>query len=106
MSILIKGVDMPETCAGCPMNYDECWCTVIDGDESSLFNAYDKRLDKCPLIEPPSHGRLIDADTLMAQILNEMRRYNYDETRILTLASIMKMVDELPTIIEAEGVKE
>lgn len=42
--------------------------------------------------------RAIDSEALMAKILNEMRRYNYDETRILTLASVIRMVDELPTI--------
>ena len=50
--------------------------------------------------------RAIDSEALIAKIMNEMRRYNYDETRILTLASVIKMVDELPTITEAEGVKE
>ena len=42
--------------------------------------------------------RAIDAEALIAKIMNEMRRYNYDETRILTLASVIKMVDETPTI--------
>ena len=41
---------------------------------------------------------LKDADVLIAKIMNEMRRYNYDEKKILTLASVIDMIDELPTI--------
>lgn len=46
--------------------------------------------------------RAIDADALIAKILNEMRRFNYDEKKILILASVMDMIDSAPTIIEAE----
>ena len=42
--------------------------------------------------------RAIDSEVLIAQILNEMRRFNYDEKKILTLSSVMDMVDNLPTI--------
>ena len=123
MSILIPNMKMPETCAECPMNYDECWCRVIDGDESSLLDDYtDKRLDKCPLIELPPHGRLIDSDALLENIngiwdCNDMifeddnicekiradcNSCRWRETR----DAIAKMVGRMPTIIETEGVKE
>lgn len=42
--------------------------------------------------------RAIDSEALIAKILNEMRRFNYDETRILTLASVMNMIEAAPTI--------
>ena len=42
--------------------------------------------------------RAIDSEALIAQILNEIRRFNYDETKILVLAKVINMVDELPTI--------
>ena len=46
--------------------------------------------------------RAIDSEALIAKILNEMRRFSYDEKTILILASVINMVDEAPTIIEAE----
>lgn len=49
--------------------------------------------------------RAIDSEALITQIMNKMRRYNYDETRILTLASVIKRVDELPTIDVVERKK-
>ena len=42
--------------------------------------------------------RAIDSEALIAQILNEMRRFNYDEKKILVLASVIEMVDEIPTV--------
>ena len=42
--------------------------------------------------------RAIDSEALTAKILNEMRRFNYDEKKILILASVLDMVDEIPTI--------
>ena len=42
--------------------------------------------------------RAIDSEALIAKIMNEMRRFNYDETRILTLSSVIKMVDEIPAV--------
>ena len=46
--------------------------------------------------------RAIDSEALITQILNEMRRYNYDEKKILTLSSVMDMVDNLPTVDAVE----
>lgn len=42
--------------------------------------------------------RAIDSEALIAKILNEMRRFNYDENKVLILASVITMVDETPTI--------
>lgn len=42
--------------------------------------------------------RAIDSEALIAKLLNEMRRFNYDEKTILILSSVMNMVDGLPTI--------
>lgn len=94
MSIIIKGMDMPERGR----------ITIQIGADGSVYSIsscnitaekYEKHFTA---LDIPPRGRLIDAETLIAQIMNEMRRFNYDETKILTLASVIKMVDELQTI--------
>lgn len=68
MSVLIKGMEMPETCRDCRLS------TVIAFDKRPLCDALvqymsygeweTKRLDNCPLIPIPPHGRLGDLDRL------------------------------------------
>ena len=58
MSILIKGMKMPETCmyGGCPIDgkYCDLWWKMGGGE-------YGRHRD-CPLVEIPDHGDLIDRD--------------------------------------------
>ena len=73
MSALIKGMEMPKCCADCPIEHHE---EDYYGDEFShecgfFYKGYTRevrkngRLKKCPLIEVPDHGRLIDASELV-----------------------------------------
>lgn len=84
MSILIKGMKMPETCI-------MCWLSPICPvwvKEVSRHKGYDYRLPDCPLVEVPTpHGRLIDADELMLQSVSGTEIYH---------------ISAAPTIIEAE----
>ena len=65
MSILIKGMKMPENCTICrfcvpeadPENGEMCMAT---GKYVPPCNT--DCLENCPLVEVPPHGRLIDAD--------------------------------------------
>lgn len=42
-------MEMPKSCAVCPMNDDNCWCAITVTD---MRADYDKtRLDDCPLID-------------------------------------------------------
>ena len=70
MSILIKGMDMPETCEECSFH-----CYHSDGKyvcvatplfyPMNLANSKGIRKDFCPLVEVPEpHGDLIDRDAL------------------------------------------
>ena len=53
MSVLIKGMEMPQNCYWCPLR------------ASCVFRIYlEERPYDCPLIPVPDHGRLIDADAL------------------------------------------
>ena len=79
MSVLIKGMEMPDRCFSCQMCYKgaETLCAISHGayieyrdlDESI---AIDHRPDWCPLVHVPPHGRLIDADELLAIVKRAM----------------------------------
>lgn len=75
MSILIK-MEMPKNCWKCPMantysGYGPLQgCFAVQGKEYACIDEpYDTHYKPswCPLIEVPKHGRLIDADELMAE---------------------------------------
>lgn len=66
MSILIKGMEMPENCG-------ECLLAKLSPTGESIYCNYslstvpwDERPFDCPLVPVPEHGRLIDADALEA----------------------------------------
>lgn len=79
MSVLIKGMKMPENCMECPFKgFDRAKgkgniCTI---DEEISLHAVLEGLDikfvkmgDCPLIELPDHGDLIDRDELMKHVV-------------------------------------
>ena len=89
MSVLIKGIDMPNSCRTCEllMNCDacegyECYCCATGsnlGYYKSLSST--QRHDDCPLVEVKTpHGKLKDADNL----------------------KVFSDLWEAPTVIEAE----
>ena len=63
---------------------------------------FDFRPEWCPLIELPQHGRLIDADALMIEVmdsdLDHLQRDDWKE--------VIQIVEDAQTIIEAEGSEE
>ena len=88
MSVLIKGMKMPEDCFSCPLK-EEGFCNIT--------NAYAGRINErnsdCPLVElPEHHGRIIDADVLATESLKD-GAYGYVST---------KQIYDAETIIEAE----
>ena len=102
MSVIVRGMEMPKNCSGCPLNYDQMACKVTGtrwwSDTMVLmgFDSDKERLYDCPLVEIPTpHGRLIDADELV-RIWTGAKFYG----------SIKPIVDARPTVIEAEGETE
>ena len=93
MSVLVKGMEMPKNCGGCPLR------------ASCVHRIYlEYRPDYCPLIGIPPHGRLIDAGELAKF---PIRRDHYDEKNgdihfINGIETLMEYADCLPTILEAE----
>lgn len=66
MSILIKGMEMPQNCAECEwgkyVGNERAMCLRVSMTDDAAMMA-EHRADFCPLIEVPTpHGRLIDAD--------------------------------------------
>lgn len=96
MSILIKGMKLPESCAECTIQD----VTACGTDYKWLYDHqtyYDAVRPDCPLVELPPHGRLIDADELEKKIKMLNAHYSYRE--VVEYADI----HNAPTIIEAEG---
>ena len=95
MSVLIKGMDMPECCEVCPCyDWKEDICRITD----SPNDFSDTRVSDCPLVEIPTpHGRLIDADALMECRLEPN---HYEELKDGYIPDYD--LDSAPTIIEAE----
>ena len=101
MSVMIKGMGMPNGCYDCPIlqSCDGCFDFECPFNSYLLWhNAEDViryRPDSCPLVEIPTpHGRLIDADALheIADAQPTFWKGAIDEI----------MVREETTVIEAE----
>ena len=93
MSILIKGFPLPNNCGACPLRL--AWCR----ERIYMVN----RPERCPLIPVSPHGRLIDADALIARI----RRAKELQPELSDLyeneaVEMLLWVGTEPTIIEAE----
>ena len=115
MSILIKGMEMPQNCYTCNLcnYYNEpnqgCYCVTLRADLHST-DIMKERAKNCPLVELPPHGRLIDADALeelfREVIGNIAKRKEMEpvlEHMVRASAMVIEMIDDAPTIIEAEG---
>lgn len=97
MSVLINGMEMPKGCAFCKIsrrNGKRMICPFIWQREWDIHDpmSADHRLDGCPLIPVPEHGRLIDADALLQECQRD-EAYGY-------LSAFE--IDNAPTIIPAE----
>lgn len=97
MSILVKGMKMPESCYACDKDglSGVVWCKHAYDTKNSTWG----RALNCPLIELPDHGRLVDAD----DVIEESRcGYYWWETE----QQVPQILNEIPTIIPAERSEE
>ena len=105
MSILIKGMEIPGGCETCKLKYrhqgayvvDYCfpYMKCVDPWTFGKKRNGDKP-DWCPLVEIPPHGRLKDADALKVMMPTIGDEYLYAR----------EMIEDAPTVIEAEEEKE
>lgn len=95
MSLLINGMDMPKNCYHCRFNYDGL-CHAL----RSSFTYIHENDISCPLFEIPTpHGRLIDADRLIAVLKSTtaISQCDYD-----LFNHIVGLIEHQPTVIEKE----
>lgn len=72
MSVIVKGMKMPENCIKCPLQFGGwCYASPPEIDERvapTVDEAWEQgKPDWCPLVAlPDHHGRLVDADAFKA----------------------------------------
>lgn len=103
MSVIVKGMEIPEDCDSCfvPSSHCNLWLQVDVG----------YRHDDCPLRPlPEKHGRLIDDSQLretfgMGERCNECKQDKRDcqYNQLFTRMDFCGWLDEMKTIVEAEG---
>lgn len=86
MSVLIKGMEMPNNCGACPLRL--AWC------RERIYMV--TRPERCPLVPVPPHGRLIDADEFLDRAIGT-KCFRGDYALMLE-----ELVGESTTIIPAE----
>ena len=99
MSVLIKGMEMPDSCYH---------CKIAESCGHYIANYTNRRHPNCPLIALPNHhGRLGDLDALIKFIED---RYEitwesdcYEGGIKDACTDILEKIDTMPTIVEAEG---
>ncbi len=105
MSILIRGMEMPRNCFLCPLsvlNGERLFCEVT---KDEVIRA--KRSSCCPLCLVQPHGRLIDADALIAKQEEDaeifMGSTNYgDKVRYDEAMNAVANIVNAPTVIPAD----
>ena len=116
MSVLIKGMNLPSSCANCEWSRSSKMdlglsCVCLMAKKSGSMDAARKgRLSFCPLIEVPQHGRLIDADELLVELGSEhihgieaiIKANDGKDCWTSGLHTAWRCIDDAPTIIEAE----
>lgn len=97
MSLIIKGSIMPLMCGDCPC-YDGSDYACNATGRGVIEYRYDGRPDNCPIVEIPTpHGKLIDDYKLLRALIKAFpnQSMNFYDT-------LERVIDEAPTIIEAE----
>lgn len=97
MSVIVKGMEMPTSCASCRMavcfadtGRAKCYATLSYIDPERGKRSYD-----CPLAElPEKHGRLIDGDEVKTA---------FPCGESVRTECVRATIDNMPTIVEAEG---
>lgn len=100
MSVLVKGMKMPENCIKCPLQFGGwCYASPPEIDERvapTVDEAWEQgKPDWCPLVAlPDHHGRLVDAD--------ESEKYFWEHLDDNGMAGAMNAINDMPTIVESE----
>ena len=94
MGVYIRGMEMPKNCMLCPFCVEEAdpangeMCMVTG---TLMPPCTRERLDDCPLVPVPPHGRLIDENMLLCFLGENIIYDSYGRT-----------IAKVPTVIPAE----
>jgi len=108
MSILIKGMEMPQNCGDCPLfesKYHYHGCHAVP-ESFSVLNMWDFVGEKpswCPLIELPPHGRLVDIDRLFLEVNNLI---NSEKGILQIVSETEKLIRNAPIVVESEDASD
>ena len=111
MSVLIKGLKMPEKCGSCDLFHVESpmHCTVVKEHKTVGAPYGMPRPDWCPLVEiPEPHGDLIDRDALVKDLTNGIKAGllldGYEKYQnINNMDDCVECAKYADVVIEAEG---
>ena len=108
MSVLIKGMEMPKSCYKCPLRRRDGMdivCPVAHERFSVAdVNILGYRLDNCPLVPVPPHGRLIE-DVAVREQIDEWLDSVGDVVvghGLSYYGELLGCIEDAPTIIPAE----
>ena len=91
MSVIVKGMKMPDSCYH---------CKIAENCGHYIANYIDRRHPECPLIAlPDKHGRLVDADALIIDLMDR----GVEGIQTDDWAEIQQTVMDALTIVESEG---
>lgn len=100
MSVLIKDMAMPKDCVSCPLTTDYGTCgyysLFVEAGHEVPFAG---RLEECPLIEIPKHGRLIDADEASERVWKLLRF----PSNLANGQWFVNVLREMPTVIPEDS---
>ena len=93
MSVLIKGMRMPDNCYQCMISGFRTAIKCTEWTEISAGRRENERAWSCPLVElPEHHGKLIDEDEIEIPSLETVNDQYL----------VFDAIKDAPTIIEAE----
>ena len=95
MDILIKGLEMPKNCLSCPMKEHCQLFNALHFNERLKMLDESIRVDGCPLVALPEHGRLCDLDSLI-----EHETYNIEQA-LFDSDEVLEDLKNAPVIVEA-----
>lgn len=122
--LVIMGMEMPATCWNCKLKVGFSACGLVtdhkDGGFFYRVHEGNSRPDWCPLLPlPAGHGRLIDADVMVAEMekqiterdkimelckrAGDMENYFRCSNNQTEIVSFVRMLNNAPTIVPAEG---
>lgn len=112
MSVLIKDMEMPESCYYCPFSegswgssppHDK-WCLISSKHMPVDGRGVQQNMVSCPLVEIPTpHGDLIDKKILMKEL---EKRWNVSDDHDFADKEVWHGIEATPIVIPAEREQE